>query len=76
MRTVGIGALGVVGGVLLALIVQDLLATAFLSSGTIPIGAGLGLGFLIPLFAVLGAITAVLIDHRSAKRRSKKTPDE
>ncbi len=76
MRKVGVGALGVVGGVLLALIVQDLLATAFLSSGTIPASLGIVLGSLMPVFAVLGAIFAVLIYNRSVKRKSEKATDE
>ncbi len=76
MRKVGIGALGVIGGVLLALIVQDLLATAFLSNGTIPIGLGIVLGFLMPVFAVLGAVIAVLTYNRSTKRKSEKAIDE
>lgn len=76
MQKVGIGALGVIGGALLALIVQDLLATAFLSNGTIPIGLGIVLGFLMPVFAVLGAIIAVLMYNRSAKRTSEKSTDE
>lgn len=76
MRKVGIGALGVIVGVLLALIVQDLLATAFLSNGAIPVGLGIVLGFLMPVFAVLGAVIAVLLYNRSAKRESEKATDE
>lgn len=76
MRKVGIGALGVIGGVLLALIVQDLLATAFFSNGTIPPGPGIVLGFLMPVFAVLGAVVAVLIHHRSTRRTSERATDE
>lgn len=70
-RSVGIGALGLVGGVLLALIVQDLLATVFLRDGTIPIPVALVLGFLMPAFGVLGVVIAILIDNRNAKRRSE-----
>jgi uncharacterized protein YacL len=76
MQKVGIGTLGVIGGLLLALIVQDLLATAFLSNGTIPIALGIALGFLMPVFAVLGAFIAVRIHNRSAKRAAAKTTDE
>ncbi|WP_229741658.1 hypothetical protein [Pseudoclavibacter endophyticus] len=70
-RSIGSGALGLVGGVLLALIVQDVLATAFLRDGTIPLALGVVLGFLVPAFGALGVLTAILIDNRNAKRRSK-----
>ncbi|MFW6642124.1 hypothetical protein ACOALZ_19030 [Nocardiopsis algeriensis] len=76
MRQLGLGALGAIGGVLLALIIHDLLATAFLSNGTIPIGPGIVIGSLIPVLAVLGAVIAVLIYNRSLKRTSEKTPEE
>ncbi|MEX5303512.1 hypothetical protein [Kocuria sabuli] len=74
MRQVGTGALGLVGGVLLALIVQDLLAVAFLQDGTIPIALGILLGLLMPVLGMVGAGAAVLIDNRYTKRRSRDTP--
>jgi hypothetical protein len=61
--------------VLLALIVQDVLATAFLRVVTVPIGLGIVLGFLMPVFGVVGVIVAILADNRHTKRRSKDTPD-
>lgn len=66
-RTAGIGALGLLGGVLLGVIVQDLLAVILIRTGT-PV---LGLVFvvLIPLFAVLGLVTAILIDNRTNRHR-------
>lgn len=70
MRKIGIGALGFVGGLLLALVVQDLLAVAFVRDGAMPLVLGLVLGFLIPVLAVLGAVVALLIDGRAASRRS------
>lgn len=76
LRRVGIGALGVIGGVLLALIVQDLLATAFLRDGTIPLGLAIVMGFLLPVFAVLGAVLAVVLDNRSVRRMSEKPTHE
>ena len=75
MRKVGIGALGFVGGVLLALIVQDVLSTAFLRIVTVPITLGIVLGFLMPAFGVVGVIVAILADNRHTKCRSKDTPD-
>lgn len=71
-RSIGIGALGVLGGVLLALIVQDILATGFVREGVVPTGLAIVLGFLIPIFAIFGAIVAVLIDARTAKRRPER----
>src|SRR5699024_11687059 len=47
-RTAGIGALGLLGGVLLGVIVQDLLAVIFIRSGT-PV-LGLVFAVIIPLF--------------------------
>lgn len=70
-RSVGIGILGLVGGVLLALIVQDVLATAFVSDGTVPSALSAVLGFLMPVFAILGVIVAILVDNWNVKRRSK-----
>ncbi|GAA1547449.1 uncharacterized membrane protein YcjF (UPF0283 family) [Microbacterium ginsengiterrae] len=66
-RTAGIGALGLLGGVLLGVIVQDLLAVIFIRTGT-PV-LGLVFAVLIPLFAVLGVVTAILIDNRTNRRR-------
>lgn len=70
-RSAGIGALGLVGGVLLALIVQDILATLLVRDGTIPTGLTVVFGFLMPVFAILGAVIAVLIYNRIAKRQSE-----
>ncbi|WP_181954322.1 hypothetical protein [Kocuria coralli] len=69
-RSAGVGVLGFVGGVLLALILQDILATAFLREGTIPIALGIVLGFLMPVCGVLGVIVAILIYNRHGKRGS------
>lgn len=76
MRKVGIGALGIIGGVLLALIVQDLLASAFLRDGTIPLGLAIVMGFLLPVFAVLGAVLAVVLDNRSVRRTPERATNE
>jgi hypothetical protein len=75
MRKVGIGALGLIGGVLLAVVVQDLLARAFVRDGAVPLPLALVLGFMIPVFAVLGVVGAILADNRRLRRNSKATPD-
>lgn len=64
-RSLGIGVLGLVGGVLLALIVQDILATDLLRDETLPIV----LSLLVPALGTLGAVSAILIDNRNAKDR-------
>lgn len=76
MRKVGVGALGAVGGVLLALILQDILAVAFLQDGTIPFPLAIVLGFLMPVLAVVGAVIAVLLYNRNIKRKLKDPTNE
>ncbi|MDO5633824.1 MAG: hypothetical protein Q4G34_02975 [Micrococcus sp.] len=76
MTRVGIGALGSVGGLLLALILQDILAVAFLGHGTIPFPLAVVVGFLLPTLAVLGAVVAILLDNRNTTRTSKGRTNE
>lgn len=71
-RAAGIGALGFVGGALLALFVQDLLAAALAGSGGAP-------GRLLPVFTVLApvlsvasAVAAVVADRRRAGRADRR----
>lgn len=74
MRTIGIAALGLVGGVLLGLIVQDVLARLLLDDGVFPDSLPLALlvGFLTPALAVVGIVVALVLDARRARRG---TPD-
>jgi hypothetical protein len=74
MRKAGIGILGLVGGVLLAMIVQDLLANAFLQDGTIPVALAITLGLLMPVLGVVGVIVAIQMDNRFTNRRAEDTP--
>ncbi|HEY4535503.1 MAG TPA: hypothetical protein VIG71_05955 [Enteractinococcus sp.] len=67
-RTVGIGALGLLGGTLFGIIVQDILALIFINTGTTVFG--LVFALVIPVFAVLGVVVAVLLDNRMVRRRS------
>lgn len=69
MRRVGIGLLGFIGGVLLAIIVQDVLAGTLSSGGPVPAGLKAVFGFLLPVLALLGILTALLLDNRFEKRR-------
>lgn len=59
MRRLGIGILGAIGGVFLALIVQDLLASNLPSGPTTATGLGNVIGLLMPVLAILGAVIAV-----------------
>jgi hypothetical protein len=68
-RSVGVGALGLVGGVLMALVVQDLLAVAFISDGSVAPALIAVVAFLIPVCGALGTVVAVILDNRSRKRR-------
>lgn len=69
-HSMGIGGLGLVGGALLGIIVQDILATAFFRDRTFPVTLGIAFVFLIPSCAVLGAVVALLIDRQNASRPS------
>lgn len=70
MRKVGVGLLGLIGGVLLAIIIQDILATILVNSGRSPREFGVVTGLLMPALAVLGAVVAVMLHNRSTLRRS------
>lgn len=73
-RSIGTGALGLLGGVLLALIAQDLLAAALLRDGTLSPALTVVLGLFMPVLGVLGMVTALVIDARNTKRRPEE-PD-
>jgi hypothetical protein len=71
----GIGMLGFIGGLLAGLIIQNLLAVAFMSNGNPPFMFALVLGYLVPVFAALGVVIALLTDTRWTKRHSNDAPD-
>lgn len=64
MRAVGIGALGLIGGLLLGIVLQDVLAQALIDAPGRPSTLGRLLGAFLPGFAVLGAVAAVWLDRR------------
>lgn len=70
-RTVGIGGLGLVGGVLLALVVQDVLAPLLVREPGQPTGLGMLLGLLLPALAGLGVVVAIALDRRGVGRRDE-----
>jgi ABC-type lipoprotein release transport system permease subunit len=76
-RMVGVGALGLVGGALLALFVQDLLAAAFVRNGRIPVALRIVFAYLIPVLAIITAVASVVIDARRAARPMQEVdPDD
>ncbi|MGJ3509638.1 hypothetical protein [Enemella sp. A6] len=69
-RSIGVGALGLVAGLLVALLLQDLIAMVFaLSGGSAPVGAAVVIGSFTPIIAVTGVIVALFIDRRIRTRR-------
>ncbi|WP_140403562.1 hypothetical protein [Microbacterium sp. JB110] len=69
-RMLGIGALGLVGGALLALFVQDLLATLLVRNGGVSAWLLPIFTFLMPVVSVASAVAAVLVDRRRAGVRA------
>ncbi|WP_007024780.1 hypothetical protein [Saccharomonospora iraqiensis] len=69
MRTVGIGALGIIGGLLLAITLQDILAHALADTEGTPSTVGRILGSLKPALGLLGAVLAVRLDRRHHRTR-------
>ncbi|GAA3427739.1 hypothetical protein GCM10018953_49220 [Streptosporangium nondiastaticum] len=76
MRTAGIGVLGLIGGLLFAIVLQDVLAHALTGDGGTPSVLGMILGSLLPAFALLGAVLSVWLDRRHRRTRSKDTTDD
>lgn len=67
LRTVGMGLLGVVGGLLLAVIVQDVLAR--LLDGPGPSGlATVAVGAVMPICILGGVVLALWVDRRRDPR--------
>ncbi|WP_114558970.1 hypothetical protein [Desertihabitans aurantiacus] len=66
-RTTGVAALGLVGGFLAALVLQDVLAQGLLEDGAPGVRpeAGLLLGALLPVLSVLGVAVALVVDRRA-----------
>ncbi len=76
MRKIGVGVLGLIGGVLLAIIIQDILATALVNSGRSPRELGVVTGLLMPILAVLGAVVTVMLHSRSGKHGRDQAADD
>jgi drug/metabolite transporter (DMT)-like permease len=70
-RMLGVGALGLLGGALLGLFLQDLLATAFIRDGHVPPVLAAAFTSLIPVVTVATAVAAVIVDRRRAGRTAR-----
>lgn len=67
--------LGLVGGLLAALILQDILGVAFLrDGGEINLGLAIVVGMLMPVLSVAGVGVALVIDHAARTRQPRKSP--
>lgn len=76
LRTIGIGVLGLIGGVLFAIVVQDVLSDAVIRSDGTPSVLGIILGgTMLPVFGLLGAALAVGVSRRRSAR-SKRPADD
>lgn len=64
LRTMGIGGLGLVGGILAGLVLQDILAQSFPDArAVLAVHAA-----LVPLLALAGTVLAVWLDGRVPRR--------
>jgi membrane associated rhomboid family serine protease len=76
VRTLGIGVLGVIGGLLFAIVLQDVLAHDLIdAAGTLSV-LGIVLGVLLPVFGILGGGLAIWIDHLNRRKRAKGPTDD
>lgn len=66
-RTVGIVALGLLGGLLFGVVLQDILATIMIQTGLT--GLSFVFALVIPLFAAVGAVATLVFDKWFARRR-------
>lgn len=75
LRSVGIGALGLIGGVLAAMILQDIIGVAFLrDGGEGHLGLAMAIGLLMPILSIAGVGVALAVDYSARSRRAQNTP--
>lgn len=69
LRRIGLAMLGLIGGLLGGIVVQDLIAPLLLTGGgEVSLVGRILLPLLIPMCAVAGAVIAVLLDARGTSR--------
>lgn len=77
LRPIGVGALGLVLGIVAGFVVQDAVAIALFAGGALDGGNGFPLelaalfAFLVPTTAIAGVIVALLIDRRVRRRAGR-----
>lgn len=75
-RTLGVGTLGLIGGALLALFIQDLLAAALVRDAQVPGALAVLFASFIPVVAVTTAVCAVVIDRKRTARDRPTSPTQ
>lgn len=72
MRTFGIAVLGLAGGILASLVVQDVIVRLLLNDGAFPDSKPLAplVGFLTPAAVVTGVVVALVLDRRRTRERT------
>lgn len=69
LRRIGLAMLGLIGGLLGGIVVQDLIAPLLLTGGgEVSLVGRILLTLLIPMCVVAGAVIAVLVDARGTSR--------
>ncbi|HHX83827.1 MAG TPA: hypothetical protein GX694_00575 [Actinomycetales bacterium] len=76
LRTAGIGLLGLLGGVLFAIVAQDVLATTVIGDSPVSAGLAVTLATLTPVCALLGMVTAIGIDRGRRRRTQSPRADD
>lgn len=74
MRDVGIGVLGLIGGVLFAIVLQDVLSPALFHADGTPSALGIILGVMLPILGPVGAAFAVWVDRRRRAQQRDAAP--
>lgn len=72
MRKLGAGFLGLLAGLLVGIVAQELLASLLVQGGRLDASLPLAvlIGFLMPGLALVGVVVALAIDGRVTKHRS------
>ncbi|SDH85955.1 hypothetical protein [Agrococcus jejuensis] len=61
LGTIGAAVLGLVGGGLAGVVVQDLVASALVAAGDLSLAAAVGIALVVPVCALLGAGLGVVL---------------
>lgn len=76
VRRLGLGLLGLIGGLLAGIVLQDVLAPLLVTGpGRVTTAGRILLPVLLPICGAGGAVLAVLLDRRGRRRRGDSPPD-